>query len=77
MTNRAKDEALAVKIFGDKYAMAKVSAEHAAATIRRAIHARQHARIIAATGAAQFEFLEALTGDRGYRLAVRRDVSSG
>ena len=61
MKNRAKDEGLAVKVFDDKYALAMVAAEQAAASIRRAIHARRYARIIAATGAAQFEFLEALT----------------
>jgi glucosamine-6-phosphate deaminase len=61
MKNRAKDEALAVNVFDDKDALAMVAAEQAAASIRRAIRARQHARIIAATGAAQFEFLEALT----------------
>jgi glucosamine-6-phosphate deaminase len=61
MNSKAKDEALAVKVFDDKYALAMVAAEQAAASIRRAIQARQHARIIAATGAAQFEFLEALT----------------
>jgi glucosamine-6-phosphate deaminase len=37
------------------------AAEQAAASIRRAIEQRGKARIIAATGAAQFEFLEALT----------------
>ncbi len=41
-----KDEALAVKIFDDKYALAKVAAEQAASSIRRAIDARQHARIM-------------------------------
>ena len=61
MKNRGKDEALVVKVFDDKDALAMVAAKQAAGSIRRAIHARQHARIIAATGAAQFEFLEALT----------------
>jgi len=61
MKNRAKDEALAVRVLDDKYALAMVAAKQAAASIRRAIHARQHARIIAATGAAQFEFLATLT----------------
>ena len=41
--------------------MAKVAAEQAA-SIREAIQQKGKARIIAATGASQFEFLEALTG---------------
>jgi len=41
--------------------MAKVSADEAAEALRKAIKENGKARIIAATGAAQFEFLEALT----------------
>jgi len=41
--------------------MAKVAAAQAAAELRRVIDERGKARIVAATGAAQFEFLEALT----------------
>lgn len=60
MKNEAQDEALAVKVFNDKDALAMAAAEHAAASIRRAIHARRNARILAATGTSQFEFLDAL-----------------
>ena len=53
-----------VKIFDDKQALAQAAAEQAASTLRKAMTARGHARIIAATGASQFEFLDALTSDR-------------
>jgi len=53
-----------VKIFDDKQALAQAAAEQAASTLRKAMTARGHARIIAATGASQFEFLGALTSDR-------------
>lgn len=61
MKNRATDEAPLVKVFNDKDALAMAATEQAAASLRRAIHARQHARILVATGTSQFEFLEALT----------------
>jgi glucosamine-6-phosphate deaminase len=50
-----------IKCFNDKREMAKVAADQAASALRRAIQEQGKARIIAATGAAQFEFLEALT----------------
>jgi glucosamine-6-phosphate deaminase len=50
-----------IKTFNDKRTLGAKAAEQAAASIRRAIEQRGTARIIAATGAAQFEFLEALT----------------
>ena len=50
-----------IKTFSDKQALAASAAEQAAASIRRVIEQRGKARIIAATGVAQFEFLEALT----------------
>jgi len=61
MNNELRDELLTVRVFKDKDALAMAAAKHAAASIRQAIHARQHARILAATGTSQFEFLEALT----------------
>jgi glucosamine-6-phosphate deaminase len=42
--------------------MAKVAAEQAASILRQAIGEQGQVRLIAATGAAQFEFFEALTG---------------
>ncbi len=50
-----------IKCFNDKREMAKVAAEEAAAILRETIKAKGVARLVAATGAAQFEFLDALT----------------
>jgi glucosamine-6-phosphate deaminase len=47
--------------FPDKKSLASAAATRAAAVIRHSIAERRKARIIAATGASQFEFLEALT----------------
>jgi glucosamine-6-phosphate deaminase len=52
---------LQTKIFADKMLMVNAAAEHAARSLRQVLAARGEARIIAATGASQFEFLEALT----------------
>jgi glucosamine-6-phosphate deaminase len=49
------------KVFDEKKNLARVAAEQAASSIRNAIRELGRARIIAATGAAQFEFLEVLT----------------
>ncbi len=51
-----------IKTFHDKQTLGASAAEHAAGSMRRAIQRRGKARIIAATGVAQFEFLEVLTG---------------
>jgi glucosamine-6-phosphate deaminase len=56
---------LKVQVFSDKYSLARTAAEQAAAAIRSAIAERGCARIIAATGASQFEFLEELTKATG------------
>jgi glucosamine-6-phosphate deaminase len=50
-----------IRIFGDKYLLASAAAGQAATTIRNSIRENGGARIIAATGASQFEFLDALT----------------
>ena len=50
-----------IKIFPSKEALGLAAANHAAATIRNAISQRGEARLIAATGASQFELLDALT----------------
>jgi len=49
-----------LRLFPDKTALGGAAAADAAATIATAIAARGRARIIAATGASQFEFLSAL-----------------
>ncbi|HZL52762.1 MAG TPA: 6-phosphogluconolactonase, partial [Terracidiphilus sp.] len=53
-----------IKIFDDKLALVKAAAERAAAALQNVLEERGHARVIAATGASQFEFLEALTARR-------------
>ena len=50
-----------LKVFTDKTSLGKAAAEQAATAIRRAIAEQSRARIIAATAASQFEFLDALT----------------
>jgi glucosamine-6-phosphate deaminase len=50
-----------LKVFHDKVSLGQAAAEQASSAIRRAIAERGQARIIAATAASQFEFLNALT----------------
>ena len=50
-----------IKVFKDKATLARAAGDQAAGTIRNAISQKGAARIIAATGASQFEFLDALT----------------
>jgi glucosamine-6-phosphate deaminase len=54
-----------LKVFKDRASLGKAAAEHAAATIRRAIQDSGRARIIAATAGSQTEFLNALTNTPG------------
>lgn len=49
------------KVFEDKMALSTAAAEQASAAVRHAILDRGSARIIAATGASQLDFLDALT----------------
>jgi len=50
-----------IKAFEEKKDLGRAAAEQAAASIRNAIRDSGRARIIAATGASQFDFLEVLT----------------
>src|SRR5467141_2768592 len=50
-----------IRVFDDKASLGKAAAEQAATAIRRAVEDLGRARIIAATGSSQFEFLDALT----------------
>jgi glucosamine-6-phosphate deaminase len=50
-----------LKVFADKIQLGEAAASQAAEAITTAISARGRARIIAATGASQFEFLNSLT----------------
>jgi glucosamine-6-phosphate deaminase len=54
-----------IKTYTDRKTMSAAAARHAAAVMTAAIAARGEARIIAATGASQFDFLEALTSVPG------------
>lgn len=54
-----------IRVFDDGAALAAAAAADAAARIRAAIARRGRARIIAATGASQFQFLEALVREPG------------
>lgn len=54
-----------IKTYIDRVTMSRAAARRAAALIRAAIEARGRARIIAATGASQFDFLAALTAAEG------------
>jgi len=53
-----------VRRFATRQAMAQAASAHAAAAIRSAIDSHGRARIIVATGASQFEFLEDLTANQ-------------
>ncbi|HLW86299.1 MAG TPA: glucosamine-6-phosphate deaminase [Candidatus Sulfotelmatobacter sp.] len=53
------------RIFDDKLSLGQAAAEQAADTIRQAIEKNGRARIIAATGASQFELLDALASLQG------------
>lgn len=54
-----------IETFEDKSSLGEVAAEHAAQTLRSVIREKGSVRLIAATGASQFEFLEALTAAPG------------
>lgn len=56
-------------IFADKHSLAAAAAEQAATALRRAIAEGGRARVVAATGVSQFEFLEALTATAGIEWA--------
>jgi glucosamine-6-phosphate deaminase len=50
-----------IRVFENKSELSQAAAEHAAKTLRRLFREKEAVRLIAATGASQFEFLEALT----------------
>lgn len=54
-----------IKVFEDRASLGRSAAERAATVIRDAIRDRGEARIVAASAASQFEFLEALTAAPG------------
>lgn len=50
-----------IEILDDKKALGQAAAEHAAKSLRAVLRANGVARVVAATGASQFEFLDSLT----------------
>ena len=50
-----------IEILADKYSLGQAAADRAAGILRRALSNQGSARLVAATGASQFEFLDALT----------------
>jgi glucosamine-6-phosphate deaminase len=52
---------LQIKILDNKKALAQAAAEHAAKSLRAVLRENGVARVVAATGASQFEFLDSLT----------------
>ena len=54
-----------IKTYTDRPTMSRAAARQAADVLRSTLAARGRARIVAATGASQFDFLEALTGADG------------
>jgi len=50
-----------IEVLNDKYSLGQAAADHAARSLRGALSNQGSARIVAATGASQFEFLDALT----------------
>ncbi len=56
---------MVLKVFDDTISLGRAAAAQAADAIRGAIQARGRARVVAATGASQFQFLEALTAEPG------------
>jgi glucosamine-6-phosphate deaminase len=54
-----------LKIYSDKLSLAQAAADRAATALKQAIAQRGQARIVAATGASQFDFLAALTARPG------------
>ena len=54
-----------IRIDKDRRAMSEAAAQHAAASLREAIERTGKARVVAATGASQLDFLSALTATPG------------
>jgi glucosamine-6-phosphate deaminase len=50
-----------IEILADKYSLGQAAADHAASSLRRTLSNQGSARLVAATGTSQFEFLDALT----------------
>src|SRR5437868_4023801 len=60
-----KNQGMVLKVYKDKVSLGQAAAKQASGAIRSAIAQHGRARIIAATGASQFDFLDALTSTPG------------
>src|SRR5207247_1636179 len=58
---RAREVLMDIRVFATKAELGRAAAVDAAAALREAIEEKGRAHVIAATGASQFEFLDALT----------------
>jgi glucosamine-6-phosphate deaminase len=58
---QGRDTKVQIKVLEDKNSLGRAAAEQAASSLNNAIHKLGRARIVVATGASQFEFLDALT----------------
>jgi glucosamine-6-phosphate deaminase len=56
---------LQIRIYADKNSLGRAAAEQAAGTLRATLFRESIARLVAATGASQFDFLDALTSMEG------------
>jgi glucosamine-6-phosphate deaminase len=56
---------LKINIFEDKSTLGRSAAAHASGSLRTLISSQEYVRLVAATGASQFEFLDALTSTPG------------
>src|SRR5262245_19353740 len=56
---------MTIKTYVDREVMGRAAARHAADILRAALARQDTARIVAATGASQFAFLDALTASEG------------
>jgi glucosamine-6-phosphate deaminase len=56
---------LNIEIYSDRLAVSRAAAAHAAEVLKRCIHMSGNARLVAATGASQIDFLDALTSTAG------------
>jgi glucosamine-6-phosphate deaminase len=65
LLNQNRMANLRIKVLGDKHLLSRAAAEHAANSLRAMIHDQGSARIVAATGTSQIEFLESLTSAPG------------
>jgi glucosamine-6-phosphate deaminase len=64
---RGRANLMQVKTYIDRGTMSRAAARHAARLLGEAVERKGHARIVAATGASQIEFLDALVGMPGIR----------